>query len=97
MVDFVNRPMSQKPYFVYIVRCRDQSLYTGITTNVKRRVKEHNSGQAGAKYTMHHRPVDLVYTEEVASRSAALKREHQIRRLPARKKKQLINDKGYRG
>ncbi len=84
--------MTKKPYFVYIVRCRDQSLYTGITTNVKRRLKEHNEGKAGAKYTLHRRPVVLVYTEKAASRSEALKREYQIRKLPVRKKKQLIHD-----
>ena len=84
--------MTKKPYYVYIVRCRDQSLYTGITTNVNRRLKEHNEGNAGAKYTLHRRPVDLVYTEEAASRSEALKREYQIRKLPARKKKQLTKD-----
>ena len=89
--------MSQKPYFVYIVRCRDQSLYTGITTNVKRRLKEHNSGKTGAKYTMHRRPVELVYTEKASSRSEALQREYQIRKLPTHRKKQLINGNGNSG
>ena len=71
--------------FVYIVRCADGSLYTGWAVDVTRRVKAHNAGR-GAKYTALHRPVELVYTEEVATRSDALKRELAIKKFPRAKK-----------
>ena len=78
------------PWYVYIVRCRDGSLYTGITTDVGRRVTEHNHEAAGARYTRPRRPVCLVYQEQAPSRSAALKREMQIKRLRATAKRGLI-------
>ena len=78
-------------WFVYIVRCADRSLYTGITTDLERRVAEHNSGlPAGARYTRVRRPVTLVYHEHQASRSAAGKREHSIRHLSKADKEQLV-------
>jgi putative endonuclease len=66
--------------FVYIVRCADGSLYTGWTTDVERRVSEHNAGR-GARYTRTRCPVELVYCEQVVNRGAALRREAEIRRL----------------
>ncbi len=75
---------------VYLVRCRDNSLYTGIAVNVSRRVAEHNSSAAGARYTRGRRPVVLVYQESVSTRSAALKREHQIKKLPKTAKEALV-------
>ena len=77
---------------VYIVECADKTLYTGWTTDIARRVKEHN-GKRGAKYTRIHGPVRLVYTEEHATRSAALKRERQIKRFNRAGKLKLIE--GY--
>ena len=77
------------PYFVYIVECVDQTLYTGWTTNVERRLKTHNAGR-GARYTRERGPVRLVYVEEVASRSAALKRELAIKRLQRADKLKLV-------
>jgi putative endonuclease len=77
------------PYFVYIVECADQTLYTGWTTNVERRLKVHNAGR-GARYTRERGPVRLVYVEEVPSRSAALKRELAIKRLPRANKLKLV-------
>lgn len=77
------------PYFVYIVECADQTLYTGWTTNVERRLKIHNAGR-GARYTRERGPVRLVYVEEVSSRSAALKRELAIKRLPRANKLKLV-------
>jgi putative endonuclease len=71
--------------FVYIVRCADGTLYTGWAVDVQRRVQAHNAGR-GAKYTAVHRPVELVYFEEVPTRSAALKRELAIKRYPRAKK-----------
>lgn len=69
-------------WFVYILRCADGTLYTGITTDLARRVEEHNTGKAGARYTRSRRPVVLVYSEVVENRSEASKREHAIKKLP---------------
>jgi len=81
------------PYFVYIMRCRDKSLYTGITNNIKRRLKEHNSSRNGARYTSARRPVRCVYKESQPDISSAMKRERQIKKLPRKKKQQLIRSK----
>lgn len=76
---------------VYIVRCADDTLYTGITKDVARRVEEHNSnGVLAASYTRARRPVVLVYQEAVASRSEALKREHQIKQMSRKEKERLL-------
>jgi putative endonuclease len=74
---------------VYIARCGDGSLYTGITTDCERRVAEHNRG-AGAAYTRSRLPVRLVYWEVVEDRSRALRRESAIRRLSRRDKEALL-------
>jgi putative endonuclease len=76
--------------YVYMVECTDQTLYTGWTTDVERRLKMHNAGR-GARYTRERGPVRLVYVEEVANKPAALRRERQIKRLPRAKKLQLVN------
>ncbi|MFK5936824.1 MAG: GIY-YIG nuclease family protein [Sulfurimonas sp.] len=78
-------------YFVYIVQCSDDTLYTGISTDVKRRLQEHNSSDKGAKYTKVRRPVKLVYSESSQSRSSATKREMLIKKLSREKKQELIN------
>ena len=83
--------MAQATWYVYIVRCRDNTLYTGISTDPQTRVVEHNMGPNGAKYTRARRPVSLLYTEPAASRSAALKREIAIKRLSRQAKLALIN------
>ena len=77
-------------WYVYIVRCNDGTLYTGITKDLEKRIDEHNSGNGGAKYTRPRRPVTLVYTEQVESRSDAAKREYQLKRMPLMKKNDLI-------
>ena len=78
-------------YFVYIVKCSDRSLYTGITTDIEKRLAQHNGvTKGGAKYTKMHRPVVLVYSETVASRSEATVREHQIKELSRKEKEELI-------
>ena len=79
--------------FVYIVECADGSFYTGWSVDVEARVKAHNAGR-GARYTRMHRPVKLVYSETLATRSDALKREAAIKTWPREKKKQLIRDQG---
>jgi putative endonuclease len=68
-------------WYVYMLRCNDESLYTGITTDPARRLKEHNSSPKGARYTRARRPVQLVYQEEAASHSAAAKREYQLKKM----------------
>lgn len=76
---------------VYILRCADNSLYTGITTDVQRRLDEHNGlVKNGAKYTRNRQPVTLAYQEDAPSRSAACKREAAIKRLNKAQKEQLI-------
>jgi len=78
-------------WHVYIVRCADHSLYTGIATDVARRVLEHNENdKRAARYTRARRPVQLVYSESVPDRSSALKREHQLRRLGRTQKEILV-------
>ena len=67
-------------WHTYIIKCNDDSLYTGITINLEKRLAAHNAGK-GAKYTASRRPVQLVYREEVANRSEASKRENTIKKL----------------
>jgi putative endonuclease len=75
---------------VYILRCADGTLYTGSTNNVEKRLHEHNTSKAGAKYTRGRRPVELVYQETVASISQARKREAEIKRLSRAEKMHLV-------
>jgi putative endonuclease len=75
---------------VYILRCADDSLYTGISRDVLGRIAKHNHG-AGAKYTRGRGPVELVYLELVGSRNAALRREYTIKQLPRSSKFVLID------
>ncbi len=77
-------------YYVYILQCSDNSLYTGITTDLKRRISEHNYSDKGAKYTKIRRPVRLVYNEEHANRSSASKREYEIKKLSRTEKLKII-------
>ena len=67
-------------YYLYILRCSDNSLYTGITTDTDRRVREHNEGK-GSKYTYSRRPVELIYVHECNGRSEASKEEARIKKL----------------
>ncbi|NOQ30648.1 MAG: NAD(P)H-dependent oxidoreductase [Helicobacteraceae bacterium] len=76
-----------------MLECNDKSLYTGITTDVQRRFKEHSSSDKGAKYTKVKRPLKLVYVEESSNRSIASKREYAIKKLPRKKKLELIKNK----
>ena len=78
--------------YTYMVRCNDNSLYTGWTTNLQARIKEHNEGESGAKYTRARRPVRLVYHEEFDTKSAAMKRECEIKRLSKKKKENLVKN-----
>lgn len=76
-------------YTVYLLRCKDGTYYTGVTTDLERRVREHNGSSKGAKYTKSRRPVTLVYSETRTDRSAAQKREHVLRTLPRVEKDKL--------
>lgn len=78
-----------KMWQVYMVRCSDDSLYTGVTNTLEGRIAVHNSGQ-GAKYTRSRRPVTLVYAEHAENRGAAQRREHAIKRLSAADKETLV-------
>ena len=78
-------------YYVYILKCSDQTLYTGITADLDRRLNEHNQGRAGAKYTYARRPVELVYYKKYKTRSAACREEAKIKKLPRGDKLKLIS------
>jgi predicted GIY-YIG superfamily endonuclease len=88
-----NRGPKPKPtgdtWIVYMVRCADSSLYTGITTDVNRRCRQHNAGTA-SRYTRSRRPTRLVYQEAQPSRSSALKREAAIKTMTKREKTAMI-------
>ncbi len=83
--------MQQTPknVYVYILRCGDDSLYTGWTTNLDRRLSEHNAGRGG-RYTRMHRPVEMVFAEEHPTKSAAMQREAAIKRWKRSRKLALI-------
>jgi putative endonuclease len=81
--------MTTSPAWCYIVRCADGTLYTGWTTNPVRRLRAHNAG-CGARYTRSRRPVQLVYLEACPDRSAALRRERQIKQMSRKQKEALI-------
>lgn len=76
--------------YTYIVKCSDETLYTGWTNNLKKRLEAHNSGK-GAKYTKNRRPVELVYFEEYDTKQEAMKREYAIKHLSRQKKLALIH------
>ncbi|WP_297281580.1 GIY-YIG nuclease family protein [uncultured Anaerococcus sp.] len=75
--------------YVYILRCKDKSLYTGWCKDLDKRISLHNSGK-GAKYTRSHGPCKLVYYEEISNKSEALKREIAIKKLSKKKKEDLV-------
>lgn len=77
-------------YFVYILECSDNTFYTGITTDLKRRIEEHNSSKKGAKYTKIRRPVKLVFSKEFENRSDASIEESRIKKLNRTQKLEII-------
>ena len=79
----------EKKDCVYILECNDGTLYTGWTNDIDKRFKAHNDGK-GAKYTKGRRPLKLVYLEELATKSEALKRENEIKQMTKDTKRQLI-------
>ena len=78
-------------YYLYVLQCNDKTLYTGITIDLERRVTEHNSSKAGAKYTKGRRPVKLVYVKKFIDRSTASRAEYHFKQLTRSKKLQLLN------
>ncbi len=82
----------KSPWFVYLLKCRDGSLYTGITTDLKRRMKQHSQGKA-SKYTRAKLPIKCVYNEPQPDESSAKKRECEIKSWPRDKKRKLIGKK----
>ncbi len=78
-------------YTLYMLRCVDGTLYTGITTDVVRRMREHNSSPLGAKYTQGRRPVTLVFSRRFRNRSLATREEARIKKLSRMKKLMLIH------
>jgi len=79
-------------YYVYMVKCADDTLYTGIATELDRRIEEHNASDKGAKYTRVRRPVKLVYSEKYPDRSSASKREYEIKKKMTRAEKLVLID-----
>jgi putative endonuclease len=77
--------------YVYILKCKDGTLYTGYTNNLERRIKTHNSGK-GAKYTRCRLPVELVYSEAYETKSDAMKREYYIKQMSRENKMKLISN-----
>lgn len=78
-------------YYVYIVQCVDGTLYTGISNNIERRIKEHNTSKRGARYTSTRRPVVLLYSKPFKNRSLAQQAEAHIKTLSRQQKLQLIS------
>lgn len=87
----VPNPTFPMSWYLYVVKCRDESLYTGITTDITRRVKEHNA-KKGAFYTKNKTPVKLVYQEAMINQSEARKREASIKQLTREEKLELIEN-----
>jgi len=83
---------NNKIWYLYVVRCSDDTLYTGITTDWGRRLKEHNTGKRGAKYTKPRRPVVLVYYKLYKNRSAAQKAEYAFKKLKREQKEKKIQE-----
>ena len=82
--------MPSQTWYIYILRCSDNSLYTGVTTDLERRLKQHNDGAKGARYTRTRRPVSLAYAETANDRSEAQRREAAIKQLNPAQKEAVI-------
>ena len=84
--------VGDRPWFLYVVHCSDGTLYTGVTTDISRRIREHNTGSRGAKYTRTRRPVELVYWVDFNNRSSAQKAEYKFKKLTRKQKDEIINE-----
>jgi len=93
----VTDPRPPKPdHFVYVLRCRDDTFYTGYTTDVERRVREHDAGE-GARYTRGRAPVELVHVEGFDSKSAAMSREYELKQFRRERKERVVDAGGVPG
>jgi putative endonuclease len=79
-------------WFLYVLKCGDGTLYTGVTTNIQRRLKEHNTSSRGAKYTKTRRPVEMVYWTCFKDQSLAQKAEYKFKQLTRKQKEKVINE-----
>ena len=77
-------------YYLYILKCSDKTLYTGITVDLERRIEEHNDSKLGSKYTRARRPVKLIYSKKFRNRSSVSKEENRIKHLSREEKLKLI-------
>ena len=84
--------MSEKKYYTYILRCGDDTLYTGFTTDLEHRLQTHNAGK-GAKYTKARLPVEIIYHEEYPTKEEAMRREAAIKKLTRKQKIELIKNR----
>ena len=84
--------MDKDIWYVYMVRCSDETLYTGITNDLEKRIEAHNSGKNGARYTRSRGPVKLVYLEEAGTKSVAAKLEYKIKKMTREKKMKLVSN-----
>ena len=95
MQDTIRSGREDAPWQLYIVECSNGSFYTGITTDVERRIREHNAGKA-SRYTRSRRPVRLMHVEVCGSRSRALVREREVKSLPRKAKEEFIKSQSSR-
>jgi putative endonuclease len=84
--------VAEKAWFLYVLRCADGTLYTGTTTDISRRIDEHNTSRRGAKYTKTRRPVKLVFSLNYENRSKAQKAEYKFKRLTRKQKEKIISE-----
>ena len=85
----MKKEIKEKKYYAYMLRCKDNTIYSGYTTNIEKRVETHNSGE-GAKYTRARRPVKLAYFEEFETKTEALKREYEFKKYTHKEKEEII-------
>ena len=85
---------SEKAWFLYVLRCADDTFYTGTTTDITRRTNEHNTKKCGAKYTKTRRPVELIFWLDFENRSQAQKAEYKFKKLTRAQKEKIINASG---
>ena len=85
---------SEKAWFLYVLRCADDTFYTGTTTDITRRINEHNTKKCGAKYTKTRRPVELIFWLDFENRSQAQKAEYKFKKLTRAQKEKTINASG---
>ena len=79
-------------WYMYVVQCSDETLYTGITTDIQRRIREHNHSKRGAKYTRRRRPTKIILLEPHPDRSSAMRAENKFKRLTRKQKEEKINE-----